>query len=161
MSLFENDEYRWRDTYFVLFHEADRPTADVTLQAFETLGPRYSVQDVRYDDQQRFESLTLLAPDDFSAMDISYIFGEEVVEQVQTLVEEMGIGQQSKDEAKRFKRIEGCTARFDIYHFEQVGVGEDDDDEGFFDPGTLLIVLHCLAKLCKGIGIDPQTGTVV
>ncbi len=161
MSLFENDEYRWRDTYFVLFLEENRPAADATLQALETLGPHYSVQDVRYDEQGKLESLTLLSPDDFAAMDISYIFGEEVVEQVNELVEELGIGKQSSEEAKRLKRIQACNARFDIYHFEQVGLPEEDDDEGFFDPGTLLIVLHCLTKLCKGIGIDPQTGTVV
>ncbi len=93
-------------------------------------------------------------------MDISYIFGEEVVEQVQTLVEEMGIGQ-NDIEAERVQRIKGCNARYDIYHFEQVMMSEDDDDEGFFDPGALLIVLQCLANLCKGTGVDPQTGTVV
>ena len=146
----------------MLFHQEDRPSAEATLKAFETLGSRYAVQDVQSDEQGMLESLTLLSPDDFAAMDISYIAGEEVVEQVDNLVEEMGIGQQSEVEAKRLKRIKGCNARFDIYHFEQVVMSEeDDDDEGFFDPGALLIVLQSLAKLCKGIGIDPQTGTVV
>ena len=91
MSLFENDEFRWRDTYFVLFHEKDRPSADATLQSLQTLGPRYQVQDVRYDEEGRLESLTLLSPDDFAAMDISYISGEEVEEQVQSLSSEMGV----------------------------------------------------------------------
>jgi len=161
MSLFENDQYRWRDTYFVLFREQDRPSAEATLQAFETLGPRYSVQDVRCNDQQRLESLTLLSPDDFAAMDISYISGEEVVEQVENLAEEMGLGQTAQEEAQRLKTLKDCNARFDIYHFEQVVMSEDDEDEGFFDPGALLIVLQCLAKLCNGTGIDPQTGTIV
>lgn len=160
MSLFENDEYRWRDTYFVLFHQEDRPSADATLKAFESLGPRYVVQDVRYDDQKRLESLTLLSPDDFAAMDISYMFGEEVIEQAASLAGELEIGQSSEHKAERIEHIKGCDARFDIYHFEQVVAPEEDDDEGFFDPGALLIVLQCLAKLCKGTGVDPQTGTV-
>jgi hypothetical protein len=160
MSLFEDDQYRWRDTYFVMFHEKDRPTAEAALKAFETLGPRYSVQNVRHDEQGMLESLTLISPDDFAAMDVSYIVGEEVVEQVESLIEEMGLGQ-ADVEAERLKAIKQCNARFDIYHFEQVMMGEDDDDEGFFDPGALLIVLQCLATLCKGTGVDPQTGTVV
>ena len=37
------------------------------------------------DAQGRLESLTLTSPDDFAAMDISYVTGEEVVEQVEEL----------------------------------------------------------------------------
>ena len=82
MSLFENEEYRWRDTYFVLFHAKNRPSAGETLQAIEALGPRFQVQETRCDEEGRFESLTLVSPDDFSAMDISFITGDEVEEQV-------------------------------------------------------------------------------
>ncbi|MHB8864008.1 MAG: hypothetical protein ACYC6N_16510, partial [Pirellulaceae bacterium] len=63
MSLFENEEYRWRDTYFVLFHSKNRPTADATLQALEALGPRFRVQETGCDEEGRFESLTLVSPD--------------------------------------------------------------------------------------------------
>ena len=38
MSLFENDQFRWRDTYFILFHEKNRPTGKATLRSLETLG---------------------------------------------------------------------------------------------------------------------------
>ena len=31
MSLFEDPLYRWRETYFVLFAAADRPTAEQVL----------------------------------------------------------------------------------------------------------------------------------
>ncbi len=161
MSLFENDEFRWRDTYFVLFHEKDRPLAEGTLKSFETLGPRYEVKDVRCDEQGRLESLTLISPDDFAAMDISYICGEEVEEQVQSLSSEMGVDHASKEEVRKLHLLQGCTARFDIYHFEQVVVPDEDDDESFLDPGALLIVLQRLAALCHGVGIDPQTGTVI
>ncbi len=161
MSLFENDEYRWRDTYFVLFDEKDRPAADATLKTLESLGPRYSVQNVRYDEQGLLESLTLLSPDDFAAMDISYMVGEEVIEQVENLAKEFGNAGSSEEEAARLQRMRSCNARFDIYHFEQVVCPAEDDEEDFLDPGALLIVLECLAKLCNGIGVDPQTGTVV
>ncbi|MFO7904846.1 MAG: hypothetical protein R6U98_19440 [Pirellulaceae bacterium] len=161
MSLFENDEYRWRDTYFVLFQEKDRPSPDATLQALESLGPHYAVKDVRYDERGRLESFTLFSPDDFAAMDISCISGEEVIEQVDGFVKEMSVDQPSEQEAQRIDRLKRCNARFDVYHFEQVAIGNQDDDDGFFDPGALLLVLQCLASLCNGTGIDPQTGTIV
>lgn len=161
MSLFENDEYRWRDTYFVLFQEQNRPSADDTLQALESLGPHYAVRDVRYDEQGALESFTLFSPDDFAAMDISCISGEEVIEQIDSFVQDMSVDQPSDVEAQRVEGLKQCNSRFDVYHFEQVAVGNQDDDDGFFDPGALLLVLQCLASLCEGTGIDPQTGTIV
>lgn len=161
MSLFENDQYRWRDTYFVLFREKDRPSSEAMLQALESLGSRYLVRNAHYDDAGKLESVTLLSPDDFAAMDISHIRGEEVHEQVEAFVNEIAAGQPSAEEAKRLKLIKECDARFDVYHFEQIAIAGEDDDDGFFDPGALLIVLQCLAGLCNGIGIDPQTGTTV
>jgi hypothetical protein len=162
MSLFENEEYRWRDTYFVLFQARHRPTAGEMLQAIETLGPRFQVQETRCDDEGRFESLTLISPDDFSAMDLSFVAGEEVEEQVAGLLKSSKMDQLTKDEQHKWKLLKGCDARFDIYHFERIVLSEDDDeDEGFLDPGGLLIVLECLAKLCRGVSIDPQSGTVL
>jgi hypothetical protein len=162
MSLFENEEYRWRDTYFVLFHTKHRPSAEETLNAIETLGPRFQVQETHCDDEGRFESLTLISPDDFSAMDISFISGDEVEEQVQTLFKDDKGGQMTKEGQHKWKLLKGCDARFDVYHFERIVLSEDDDeDEGFLDPGGLLIVLACLSKLCHGVSIDPQAGTVL
>ncbi|MHB0955990.1 MAG: hypothetical protein ACYC0X_06365 [Pirellulaceae bacterium] len=162
MSLFENEEYRWRDTYFVLFHSKNRPTADATLQALEALGPRFRVQETGCDEEGRFESLTLVSPDDFSAMDISFIVGDEVEEQVATLIQGGRPSQLNKEEQQKWKLLPGCDARFDIYHFERIVLSEEDDEEeGFLDPGGLLIVLECLAKLCHGVSIDPQAGTVL
>ncbi len=106
MSLFENEEYRWRDTYFVLFHSQHRPSAGETLQALEALGPRFQVQETRCDEDGRFESLTLVSPDDFSAMDISFICGDEVEEQVATLLNE---GKPPADEQGRAAQMEACS----------------------------------------------------
>ena len=43
MSLFENDEYRWRETFFVLFKEEKRPTVEAVLESLGTLGGGYAV----------------------------------------------------------------------------------------------------------------------
>ena len=46
MSLFANDQYRWRETYSVLFREADRPSAGQLRKALEGLGEGYRVTDI-------------------------------------------------------------------------------------------------------------------
>ena len=62
MSLFENDDYQWRETYFILFDEAGPAIGRTDWNRHcDSLDPRYVVRDVRADDKGRFESLTLVA----------------------------------------------------------------------------------------------------
>jgi hypothetical protein len=165
MSLFENDEYQWRETFFVLFREQDQPTAAQMEQSLRQIDPRYVVRDVRADDQQRFESLTLEAPDDYSAMDVSLVIGDEVVEQTSQLMKELLQNATSTDEKKRIRQLDQYRCRYDIYHFEQlvfVGREEDDDEsDDFLDPGAVLTVMQKIAELCRGVVIDPQSYTIL
>ena len=162
MSLFENDEYQWRETYFVLLKENNRPAAGNVTKALQRLDPRYRVVDVREDEHGRCESLTLLAPDDYAAMDISYVAGEEVVEQMPGLAAEMNSVAMDNQQKKVIAQVPECNARFDVFHFEQLTfIGGDEEDEEFMDPGTLLIVLDKIAELCNGIVVDPQSGSLL
>jgi hypothetical protein len=162
MSMFEDRHYRWRETYFVLFDAANRPTLAQTKKAVAALGRRFQLKNVRGDDQDRIDSLTLLAPDDFAALDIAYLEGDEVLEQRVQLAEDLKSLACDPDDRARLKRIRQCTARFDVLHFEQV-VEEDEEDEEdeMLDPGSMLIVLEALAKLTGGIAVDPQSGTML
>ena len=85
MSLFENAEYRWRETFLVLFASENRPGTKEFKKAISALGDRYSVDSLVENDQSQLESLTLLAPMDNAAMDISFIEGEEVAEQLEQM----------------------------------------------------------------------------
>lgn len=161
MSLFENDQYRWRETYFVLFHEDHRPLLSEVADAIGSLGPRYKIVETRADEGDRFESLTLVSPADFSAMDITFIDGEEVETHVQELLKELKSASLTDEERAKLKRLPGCNARFDVFHFEQVLDGDRGDEEEFLDPGALLRVLDRLTRLCKGVSIDPQSGAVM
>ncbi len=161
MSLFENEEYQWRETFFVLFDGANRPTAKQVKLTLTRLGPHYQLSDLCSDEDDLFESLTLISPDDYAAMDIICVTGEEVLELGTGLVEEMRAAAPTREEIKTIDRIRRCDARFDIYHFEQVVYGVDDEDDDVMDPGSMLIVLEGLTEICNGIGIDPQTGTLV
>jgi hypothetical protein len=164
MSLFENEDYRWRETYFVLFHEADRPTAEAIVQGLQKVNAHYQISNIRASEAGQFESLTLISAGDYAGMDISYVFGEEVREHTEELIEEM-LPLLSAKEKPRLKQLTQYDARLDVYHFEQlvyVGSGDDDDElDEFMDPGALLVVLKTLAKLTGGIGVDQDSGTLI
>jgi hypothetical protein len=160
MTMFETDRFHWRETYFVLFRSARRPTLAKVESTLQKLGSHYQLTDAQADENGLFESLTLLSPDDFAALDISYLAGEDVEEQVAALVDEIAPGEGA--DAVKLAALPKCDARFDIMHFEQVvenSAGEEPDE--MLDPSTLLIVLEALAELTGGIGIDPQSGSLM
>ena len=165
MSLFENDHYQWRETYFVFFDEKNRPSAEKLQWMLEGLGQRCSVTDIQNDDEGRFESLTLFSPDDYAAMDISYVSGQEVSDHAVDMAMQMKETAQDEQEREEIAKLPRYSARLDVYHFEQLiltggrRVDVNDEEDGLLDPGAVLIAMEKLVKLCKGIGVDPQSNS--
>lgn len=164
MSMFENDRFRWRETYFVLFRRDDRPSLAEMERALGAIDPNYQIANTTSDDEGRFSSLTLLSPDDFAALDICYIEGEEVTEQTDALAEELRpaaceIGQQSQ-----LDQVRAADARFDVLHFEEIPQEDLLDDaepmDELLDPSALLLVMAALARLTGGVAVDPQGATI-
>jgi hypothetical protein len=79
MSTFEREGFRWRETYFVLFDSCRRPTLNRAVALLRELSSRFELTGGLADEDGRFESITVLSPDDYAALDISYESGEEVV----------------------------------------------------------------------------------
>ena len=165
MSTFERDEFKWRETYFVMFDSTKRPSLKKVERVLRGLSDRFELSNAVADEDGRFESVTLLSPDDYAALDISYESGDEVVEQGAALYEELKSSVTDSDEREKLKRLPKLDARFDLLHFEQVtngdGGGPEEDSDEMLDPSALLIVLDALVELTKGVGIDPQSGTVL
>lgn len=163
MSMFEDRRYRWRETYFVFFDPDRRPQLEALRNKLETAsGTHFSIANAATDSQGRIESVTIFAPDDFAAMDISFLSGKEVREEARELVNELSGPACQSDERKKLDRLKRCEGRFDVLHFElSEDEDADDDDEGLFDPSGLLIVLQALVELTDGIAVDPQSGTLV
>jgi hypothetical protein len=159
MSLFENDQFRWRETYFVLFDSKRLPTVAGMKRVLDELGDRFEVVEIRSDEDEQFESLTIVSPQDFAGMDITYDAGEDVAIQVEDLLKELTRTSLTPEDREKLKRIKEYHARFEIFHFEQLmaGASESEDDE-YLDPGGLLIVMQKLAQHCGGVAIDPQAG---
>jgi hypothetical protein len=158
MSLFEDNSYRWRETYFILFDRKHRPSASGVRGALSELGSRLEFRGEQADENGPFESLTVLAPSDAAGMDLTYISGEEVQEQIAELKKEFRGTKLSEDEQAKLDYLLKCNARLDVYHFQHVDDAEDDDG---LDPGSLLLVMGKLAKLCHGVSVDPQSGAIL
>jgi hypothetical protein len=162
MSLFANGNYRWRETYFVLFEQCKLPSPQELRHALEKLGDGYEIREESLDEDGQIEAMTVVSAYDFAAMDISFVSGEEVAEQIAELQSELDVAELAESEQAKWKQLSRCNARFDIYHFEQIvdtDAGNDDDE--FMDPGSLLAVLQRLASLCDGVGVDPQADTLM
>ncbi|HMP80228.1 MAG TPA: hypothetical protein PKD54_12305 [Pirellulaceae bacterium] len=154
MSLFEDPRFIYRDTFFVLFQQPHRPTAEQISAALAQLGKRYEVSNVVLSDGQA-ESFTVQSPQDYSAMDVAYVDGEDVGSQIRDVLQQFRAITLTGDDAQKLKKLSQCDARFDIYHFERIDAALDDTDQ--LDPGGLLLVVEKLSEISHGVGLDPQS----
>ena len=162
MSTFENKSYRWRETYFVLFDAKKRPKLSSVAKAIGALNSRYELVDPLADDKGRIETLTVVSADDYAAMDICYIEGEEVLEQAPDLVKDLKKSAVDAFPDFPLSNILTYDGRFDVLHFERIDEAfEEEEGDELLDPSALLIVLEALAKLTRGVAVDPQSGTVL
>lgn len=159
-----DDQLEWRDTYFVLFQRADRPTLTQVEAAITESSQRLKLENLEADDDGMFESVLVQAPQDNAAVEISYETGEAVIEQSAELAKQL------KDEAspKQLQQMLKADARLDIMLFERIRneASESDGDEEDWetealDPSSLLNVVGALAKLTGGLPIDPASGAVL
>jgi len=163
MSMFEDNHYRWRETYFVMFRSGQRPSLSALQEAVSALDERYVLLNLTDDERGMFDSLTLRSPDDYAALDICYTSGAEVLEQGATLAEEIGPAACQEGQRDMLTRIQQADARFDVLHFEQVPEfpEESEEPDEMLDPTALLLVLGSLAKITDGIALDPQGGAIL
>jgi len=161
MSLFADSRYQWRETYFVLFDHKHRPQAEEVRAALAALGPRLEVSELVANAAGLLESMTILSHADAAGMDVTFVEGEEVKEQIVQLKQEWKGKKSSLKEKSHLERVLHADVRFDVYHFEEVSYLPDEEDDGPLDPGTLLLVLNRLARLCHGEALDPQTGELL
>jgi len=160
MSTFENHDYKWRETYFVLFDSARRPNLEQVKSRLLKINPRFELTNGESDEVGHFDSITLRSPQDYAAMDISYVSGEEVSDQVDELERDLKGNIDASDRPK-LNQLAQCDAKFDILHFEQVSDDEAEEEGEMLDPSALLSVMDALIELTKGVGVDPQSGSLM
>ena len=157
MSLFEDNRFVYRDTFFVFMRKENRPEGEKVAAVLAELGDKYETSNLRVADG-KFESITIHSPQDYSAMDVTYVQGDEVTEQVNEMMNEFKIMTLTGDDRKKLEVFQNCDARFDVFHFEQVSEAMEDE---ILDPGGLLLVMGQLAGLIGGVSLDPQSQTLL
>src|ERR1044071_3711329 len=85
----DEDQLEWRDTYFVLFQQSDRPTLSQVEAAITESSRRLKLENLEADDDGMFESVLVQAPQDNAALEISYETGEAVIEQSADLAKQL------------------------------------------------------------------------
>jgi hypothetical protein len=161
MSTFEDQKYRWRETYFVLFDVHKRPKLHTVAKAIQALNERFELKNLSADEHERIESLTVISAEDYAAMDICFTSGDEVREQATTLVADLKKSAGDTGLEVPEKRLLSYSGRFDVLHFERIDETAEEEEEEMLDPSALLIVLETLARLTGGVAVDPQSGTIL
>lgn len=157
------DELEWRDTYYILFPRANRPTLTQVEAAITGSSRRLKLENLEADEDGMFESVLVQAPQDNAALEISFEAGEAVIEQSADLAKQF----KGDLDASQLKQMLKSDARLDVMLFERVqrdawGDEEDEDWESSgLDPASLLSVVEALAKLTHGVPIDPASGAIL
>jgi hypothetical protein len=118
MTLFEDDRYNWRETYFVYFESPNRPKLSPVRRALKTHAPLLNINDIKADSYGNLLSMTLASYEDHAALEIVSREGNEVLSDVRHLVHTLK-EEASADDISQLQRIALCTMRLDIHHFEQ------------------------------------------
>jgi hypothetical protein len=161
MSLFADSRYQWRETYFVLFERKNRPKAADVKRSLAELGSRIEVLHLHATKDGLLDSMTVLSHADAAGMDVTFVAGEEVKEQLAEVKQEWQSRKLNATEKLRLAKLLASDARYDVFHFEEITDFPAEDDDGPLDPGTLLLVLSKLAHLCHGQSLDPQSGELL
>jgi hypothetical protein len=157
MSL--DDRFEWRETYFILFPADKRPSLTQVEKALQRLGPHLEIGDSEANEGGLIESLHVRSPEDHSALEIDYISGDEVLTQVVDLTKQL---RGETAEREKLAQLKNCDARFEVMHFEEMGDTFDPEEtDEVFDPSALLAVLDALVELTGGVGVDPQSGSLL
>lgn len=154
-----DDQYRWRETYFVWFPSARRPTLERVAEIIRQLDGQYELSNPAQNAQGQIESLTITSLEDHSALEIDYAEGEDVLLEANRMADELHA---DDGDPGQLARLPHCDARFEVMHFERFFDGEtDDESDEIFDPTALVIVIEALTRLTDGVAIDPASGMVL
>ena len=118
MTLFEDDRYDWRETYFVYFESVHRPKLPEIRRAWKTYNPFLTILDSKAEPDGSLVELTIASYENHAALEIVYREGRHVLNEAQHFVRSM-YHEAMPDERSKLRKIIQCKTRFDVHHFEQ------------------------------------------
>ena len=118
MTLFQDDRYDWRETYFVCFESARRPKLPDVRRTLKTYAPLFYILNSKADDHENLVEITIASYENHAALEVVYREGKEVLTENQHLVKTLKKDATAEELAKLGKIVQ-CKTRFDVHHFEQ------------------------------------------
>lgn len=119
MSLFNDERYCWRETYFIVCSPALRPKFAEFSAMLEKSIPTLRIRDKKVDSFDSIEFLSVVSLEDKSGLDIVYQENENSLQETAALLDE--IQQQTTTDKTRqlADKASSFTGRLDVLHFEQ------------------------------------------
>jgi len=118
MTLFDDDRYDWRETYFVCFESIHRPKLPEVRRALKTYAPLFYILDSKAEADGNLVEMTIASYENHAALEIVYREGKEVLTETQQLARSLK-KDATPDELLKLQKIAQCKTRFDVHHFEQ------------------------------------------
>ena len=109
------DELHWRETYFIVFTQQQRPTIEAVEHVLGDASKRFRLKNLSADDQGLFQSVLVESDDDHAAVEVSYEIGESVIEQNLEFAKQM----QDHVPADQLQQLMLADARLEVAHFER------------------------------------------
>jgi len=119
MSLYDDDRYTWRETYFVLFDDLRRrPLLDELRRELQLYGKTLKILAGQANGEGRLRQLTVASYEDHSALEIIFRQGAKVAAETDSLLRILEKGCTPK-ERERLRLVKQWSTKLDVLHFEQ------------------------------------------
>ena len=118
MTLFDDNRYDWRETYFVYFESSLRPKLPDVRRALKKYTSFFNILNGKADPNGNLVEMTIASYEDHAALEIIFREGNDVLTEARHLAQSL---QQdaTPEELARLHRIVQYSMRFDVHHFEQ------------------------------------------
>jgi len=120
MSLFSDNRYCWRETYFILCHPARRPKLAEVEKGLAKLFPTLRMRDSQSDADGHLELLSVISLEDNAGLDVVYQAGESVRLETASLLEEFQHQTSTTQSLEQIERARAFEARLELLHFERI-----------------------------------------
>ena len=120
MSLFSDNRYCWRETYFILCHPERRPKLASVEKGLAKLFPGLRIRDSQADANGHLEMRSVISLEDNAVLDIDYQAGESITQETMSLLEQFQYETQTTQSLEQIDRAREFEARLELLHFEQV-----------------------------------------
>ena len=118
MTLFDDDRYDWRETYFVYFESSHRPKLPDVRRALQTYAPFFHILNSKAAPDGNLVEMTIASYEDHAALEIVYQEGDHILTEARHLAQTLE-KDASAGERLQLQKIVQYKMRFDIHHFEQ------------------------------------------